>query len=589
MAQKLTLSMHGIQPIAQSVVDEATRVRCAIDLGIAGILVGLTCTSVQAVEVSFNRDIRPLLSANCYACHGPDDQARQADLRLDHFEGATTDLGGYKALVPENPDASEMYKRLVTDDEDLMMPPVDSGHRLDADQKQLIRDWISAGGSYDQHWAFVPPERPEPPVVGGGNWPARPIDAFVLSRLEAVGLQPSPEADPYTLLRRVSLDLTGLPPTIEQADAFAANPTPEAYAQHVDRLLESNRFGEHWGRMWLDLARYADTKGYEKDRPRTMWRYRDWVIDALNQDMPFDQFTLEQLAGDLLPDATPDNILATAFHRNTMINEEGGTDDEEFRVAAVKDRVDTTIQVWMGLTMGCAKCHSHKYDPISIQDYYALYAVFNQTQDADQGNESPTMPMPTPEQAARVGELTNQIDALNEQLETKPDGFEEAYAAWESKMLADGIPWRMLSLADFSTESGVTLKTDPDGTLVAVGEKPASDQWQLTFDLPESDQPITALRLDIPAPSATSSQWKADNITVHFTVDLLVPGEEPRRLAFQNARATYQQPNWDAAFAVGEDESKGWALGGSRTRPTRLFSILSNLKWFPPTRFLKCG
>ena len=267
------------------------------------------------------------------------------------------------------------------------------------------------GATASGHWAFEAPQRPALPAIENPAWVRNPVDRFVLARLEANGLEPATEADRYRLIRRVSLDLTGLPPTPKQVERFIQDDSPTAYTDLVNRLLDSPRFGERWAQLWLDLARYADSRGYEKDRPRTIWRYRDWVIDALNADMPYDRFTIEQLAGDLLPDPNTNQILATAFHRNTMTNDEGGTDNEEFRVAAVKDRVDTTIQVWMGLTMACAKCHTHKYDPISHEDYYRFYALFNQTADADRGNDGPKIRTPTDAQRQREAALKQRIRA----------------------------------------------------------------------------------------------------------------------------------------------------------------------------------
>ena len=364
------------------------------------------CPEGRAAEIKFNRDVRPLLTKHCFACHGRDEEAREADLRLD-VRDAAVEQG---AIVSGKPEASELIARVVSQDADLLMPPPDAGDPLDDQEIQILRRWITEGAPFERHWAFEPPVKAELPAVKQADWPSAAIDYFVLAKLEANGLNPSPAADRETLVRRLSLDLTGLPPTLAEADAFLRDDSPEAYEKVVDRLLQSDAFGEHWARMWLDLARYADTKGYEKDRHRDIWRYRDWVIEALNQDLPFDQFTEHQLAGDLLDGRNDDHLIATAFHRNTMTNEEGGTDDEEFRVAAVKDRVDTTIQVWMGLTMGCAKCHSHKYDPISLGDYYSFYALFNQTQDNDR--EAPLHPTPTIEQTQRIKELQERIKSI---------------------------------------------------------------------------------------------------------------------------------------------------------------------------------
>ena len=387
---------------------------------VATHIVWILAASSGAQDVQFDRDVRPILAAHCFACHGPDEKTREADLRLDIAENAAVQAG--------DADASELVVRIETDDADMVMPPPDSGHTLTSAQKKTLRQWIQQGAAYQAHWAFEPLVRVSTPPD------THPIDALVRSRLDDAGLAPSPPADRYQLLRRVTLDLTGLPPTPEDTDAFVADKSNDAYEKVVDRLLASESFGEHWARMWLDLARYADTRGYEKDRPREIWRYRDWVITALNRDMPFDQFTIEQLAGDLLPGATDDQRLATAFHRNTLTNEEGGTDDEEFRVAAVKDRVDTTMQVWMGLTMGCAKCHSHKYDPISQQEYYRFYALFNQT--ADNDREAPLMESPTEEQRAAAAEIEQTIASLRGQLKDV-DGFEEAYQEWVGKKAAD--------------------------------------------------------------------------------------------------------------------------------------------------------
>src|SRR5262245_41293310 len=317
--------------------------------------------------VSFLRDVRPILAKNCFGCHGPDAMARKAKLRLDVEDSAKA------VIVSGDVDASDLVKRITAEGDD-RMPPLKAGPPLPAEQIDILTRWVKQGAKWGRHWAFEKPVRPPMPAVRLADWPKNPIDNFVLARLEAERLKPSPEADKYTLARRVALDLTGLPPDPELVERFVADSSPDAYERLVDELLKSPAFGERWARVWLDLARYADTKGYEKDLGRIMWRYRDWVIDAFNRDLPYDQFTRDQLAGDLLADPTADQFLATAFHRNTMVNEEGGTDDEEFRVAAVKDRVDTTLQVWMGLTMGCAKCHSHKYDPISQKEYYQLYA-----------------------------------------------------------------------------------------------------------------------------------------------------------------------------------------------------------------------
>lgn len=361
-------------------------------------------------KVDFSHDIRPILAAKCFACHGPDKESREAGLELNRRDQAIRELeSGATAIVPGKSNQSELIARVLEKDEDMRMPPPDAGDRLKPQQIEQLRRWIDQGADYARHWSYIPPVRPALPKVKNKSWPRNPIDYFVLARLEAAELAPETEADRYRLVRRLSLDLIGLPPTIEEADAFVYDNRPDAYERLVDRLLASPHYGEHWARNWLDLARYADSKGYAQDELRNIWRYRDWLIDALNRDLPFDQFTIQQLAGDLLPNPTPDQLIATAFHRNTMTNTEGGTDDEEFRVAAVIDRVNTTMQVWMGVTMGCAQCHSHKFDPIAHEEYYQMFAIFNQTSDYDQPDERPTLFAPSADQQRRLDELNARI------------------------------------------------------------------------------------------------------------------------------------------------------------------------------------
>ncbi len=338
--------------------------------------------------IRFGLDVLPILSANCFACHGPDEHERKAKLRLDQGANAKAEHSDGFPIVSGKPEESVLVDRIESTDPDEIMPPPKSNKHLKPEERAILRSWIAQGAKWGRHWSFEPLRRPTPPMAARDSGA---IDAFVDAALAAKGLVASLPASPQTLVRRLSLDLIGLPPTPEAADAFARDPTEAAYERLVDELLARPQFGEHWARMWLDLARYADTKGYEKDLGRTMWPYRDWVVEAFNRDLPLDQFTVKQLAGDLAPGATQEDLIATAFHRNTLTNEEGGTDPEEFRVVAVKDRIDTTMQVWMGLTMGCAKCHSHKYDPISQTEYYSFYAIFNQTEDANRGDEAPTL------------------------------------------------------------------------------------------------------------------------------------------------------------------------------------------------------
>jgi mono/diheme cytochrome c family protein len=347
--------------------------------------------SVQAQDVLYNRDVRAILAENCFSCHGFDQKTREGGLRLDTADGSTSVLeSGHAAVIPGNPDDSELVQRIFSHDSTMLMPPPESGKQLTTQQKNILRAWIAQGAEYQKHWAFIPPVRPALPIstdagsIRSDSGPRNEVDSFIHDRLVRAGIAPSPAADPVTLMRRVSLDLIGLPPNLDEIDAFLAEferDPDTAYDALVDRLLQSPHYGERWGRWWLDQARYADSNGYSIDAPRSIWKYRDWVVNALNDDMPFDQFTIEQLAGDLLPNATVSQQVATGFHRNTPINQEGGIDHEQFRIDSVFDRVATTGTVWLGLTIGCAQCHDHKFDPIRQEEYYRFFAFFNQQEE----------------------------------------------------------------------------------------------------------------------------------------------------------------------------------------------------------------
>ena len=345
----------------------------------ACLLAAATVGRAAEPVIDFNRDVRPILSNNCYACHGPDPKVRKGNLRLDTSDGATGKSGGAAGLIPGKPETSELLHRVVLDSADAdAMPPKRIGKHLTAKEVATLKTWIAQGAKYAQHWAYVKPERPSVPAVPK-DWAKTPIDAFLSAKLDAVGLKPSVEADRAALVRRVAFDLTGLPPTLKDVGNFLDDKAPNAYETMVDRLLAKPSFGEHWARNWLDLARYADSAGYADDPPRIIWPFRDYVIQSLNANKPFDQFTVEQIAGDLLPKPTDEQLTATAFHRNTMTNSEGGTIDEEFRSIAIVDRVNTTMSVWMGTSMACAQCHTHKYDQITQTEYFGLYAILNQS------------------------------------------------------------------------------------------------------------------------------------------------------------------------------------------------------------------
>lgn len=393
-----------------------------------------SASTLQADDtVDYARDVLPILSKKCYACHGPDEHSREGGLGLHSRETSIKTLdSGAKGIDPGNPSNSEVFRRVSTDDDFEIMPPDGEGVPLTKSEIDIIERWINEGAKYDLHWSYKPLDEVDPKKEHDDAWIRSPIDSFVLEKLTAKGLRPNPEADKYRLIRRVSLDLIGLPPTREQVEQFVNDQSPDAYEKLVDRLLESPRYGEHWARKWLDLARYADSQGYAQDELRTIWQYRDWVIRALNEDMPFDRFTIEQLAGDMLENPSTDQLIATAFHRNTMTNTEGGTDDEEFRHAAVVDRTNTTMQVWMGTTMGCVQCHTHKYDPITHEEYYSVFAIFNQTADNDQPNNRPTIDTPTASEIERRGKIKSQLDEAKIELENAED--ETAKAQLQTKV-----------------------------------------------------------------------------------------------------------------------------------------------------------
>jgi hypothetical protein len=405
-------------------------------LHLACLAAAVLPTGRAAEAVDFNRHIQPILSDACFRCHGPDPATREAKLRLDQKEGLFRTRDEITVVAPGKPDESELILRITSQDEDEVMPPRDSNRPLKPAEIELLKQWVAAGAPWGTHWAFTAPQRPALPGITDPKVAARvrnPVDAFVFARLEQEKLSPAPPADPATLLRRVTLDLTGVPPTPAEIDAFVADTSPGAYERVVDRLLASPRYGERWAWDWLDVARYADTNGFQGDPERTMWPWRDWVVKALNANMPYDQFTIEQLAGDLLPNATTDQKLASGFHRNNMFNGEGGRIAEETRVENVFDRVETTATVWLGTTFTCARCHDHKYDPITQKDYFAFYDIFNQMSETGRnqggGQVPPIMDMSTAAEkerqktaVARLDEVAKEVDAFEVTKFPRPEG-----------------------------------------------------------------------------------------------------------------------------------------------------------------------
>ncbi len=482
--------------------------------------------------VDFMREVRPILSNHCFQCHGPDEHTREADLRLDTRDGLFGGTDREGVVVPGDLASSLLWQRVVADDPEDRMPPSHANKDLRPDQINTLRQWIEHGAPWRQHWAFLPLRDPRPPEVNDAGWCSTAIDRFVLRRMEQAGLEPSPDADPFTLVRRLYLDLTGLPPTIDEADDWASKLWDDALHQIdqrelerlVDRLLASPHYGEKWGRHWLDLARYADTNGYEKDRERSIWPYRDWVVRAWNADMPFDRFTVEQLAGDLLPGATIDQRIATGFHRNTMLNEEGGIDPLEFRFYAMTDRVATTATVWLGLTLGCAQCHAHKFDPISHSEYYRFMALMNNADEpqlelpddawralrerdrrraAALLKELPSKwPLPEDESraeadAAEPGDggiaAEGEVDRPAAIAERRRSAVDRAFRKWLHRERSGVARWQVLHPVEVRSSLPI-LTVQPDGSVFASGDTAKRDDYFL--QLAPADFPIRAIRLE---------------------------------------------------------------------------------------------
>lgn len=441
--------------------------------------------------LDFNRDVRPILSNNCFKCHGPDAKQRQGGLRLDVRDSATSVAdSGAKAIVSGDPGNSELIRRIMHADENERMPPPDSHKTLTAEQKEMLARWIKQGAEYKAHWAFVAPDRPNVPAVAHSETRiVNPIDAFIADRLLSEGLSMSPEADKAVLLRRVTFDLTGLPPTIAEIDAFLADNSPQAYDKVVERLLNSPRYGEHMARYWLDAARYADTNGYQVDLGRTMWPWRDWVIDAFNRNLPFDQFTIEQLAGDLLPNPSPSQRLATGFNRNHCITVEGGVIDEEYRVEYVMDRVTTTGTTWLGLTLGCCRCHDHKYDPFTQKEFYQLFAFFNSVAEKGFGeNGSGT----APKMAFWTSELQQRRAALEQQLTEIKVQLQQT-AAKEASDLRTSLEQQLAATQQKRNE------LDKEVLQVMVMQDAERPRDTFVLDRGQYDQPTVKVGPDVPA------------------------------------------------------------------------------------------
>jgi len=517
----------------------------------------------------FAREIRPILSDHCFVCHGPDEEVRKADVRIDMREDVFSDRGGYSLITPGKPEESELYLRIT--DRDDPMPPHESGKTLEVAEVEAIRSWIEAGAAWDEHWAYRTPVRPPVPETAGSAWPGSDLDRFVLDRLTREGLAPEPEASRETLLRRLTLDLTGFPPTVDELDAYLADDEPGAYERQVDRLLASPRFGEHMARAWLDAARYGDTHGFHLDNERLIWPYRDWVIQALNDNMPFDRFTIEQLAGDLLPNPTLDQLVATGFQRLNPTTAEGGFIAEEYLVKYAVDRVETMGTVWMGTTMACAQCHDHKYDPISQKEFYELFAFFNNTaeaaSDGNQPSPSPTIKVPSPAQEERRSAYREAIAQAEERLDQPMPEVDARQASWEGEWQERlARRWSPLEVRAFATRDGSTLEYRQDGSIAASGENPTREMYEVLAS--SALERITALRLEIlPDENAPLGGSVGRGVNGNFVLGEieLQAASAGRPSAFGDVRlaaasADHSQENWPITAAIDGDATTGWAI-----------------------------
>ena len=527
------------------------------------LLIALLATGHKRVlaqdKIDFARDVRPILSNACFTCHGPDELTREADLRLDTSEGLFTERDGTHIVKPGEIESSELVRRIQSDDEFEVMPPPEANKSLTQKQKDILIRWIRQGADWQQHWAFIPPSLPDVPHVRNTEWSRNEIDSFILAKLEAADLQPSQQAPPLVLIRRLYLDLIGLPPTPDEADEWARkiwsdgrNENTDQYQALVDYLLSSPHYGERWARRWLDLARYADSNGYEKDRERSIWPYRDWVIEAINSDMPFDQFTIEQLAGDMIPGASVSQKVATGFHRNTMLNEEGGIDPLEFRFHAMTDRVSTTGTTWLGLTLGCCQCHSHKYDPISHTEYYQLMAFLNNA-------DEPYLELPGDDFDKQWADNRARAKQLSDQLVTK----------WPVEKM-EGTD---SEVAEVTATQPATLTSNTNGQIQANGDNPASNTYVIELLADAADFTHISLFPNTVGKAKGPGRSEHGNFVLsEIVVEMTEDGESEselnwRKVPILSATSSVEQSGFELNKAFDGDDKTGWGLHGPNGIP----------------------
>lgn len=555
----------------------------------------LACPALLAAEAAglkYNRDVRPILNEKCFHCHGTDAGHRKGDLRLDVREDAMKPAkSGEIALVPGSPEKSQIIARIeLAHEDDDVMPPEKSGKPLTTEEKAILKRWISEGAEYQGHWAFLKPERAPVPKIAGVS---HPVDAFITERLAQEGLSMSPPADPATLIRRVTLDLTGLPPSMADVSGLS-DWSDKKYEAYVDRLLKSEHYGERMAMQWLDFARFADSHGFQTDSSRAMWPWRDWVIKAFNDNKPFDQFTLEQIGGDLLPNATRDQIVATGFSRNHRLNGEGGIIAEEWRVENNIDRVETMSATWLGLTLGCCRCHDHKYDPFTQKDFYSLFAFFNNVPESGTiqgasnrsgGNSDPVIEVPDKEDELQLAQLRKAVEAAQSKVTETQLQLPNLVASWEADMenpQAEKKPmWEVLPVTDVKSKGGASVRKLPDASWIAGGRNPDSDTYTITSPLAEGS--FTGLLLEaLPDPTLPNqSLGRANNgnfVLTGIEGEISAPGlKKPVKIAFTRAEADYAQKGYDVKLLLDKEPKNGWAIDGNdpqkRVERTAMFIV----------------
>ncbi|MDZ4404847.1 PSD1 and planctomycete cytochrome C domain-containing protein [Prosthecobacter sp.] len=539
--------------------------------------------AAEPAKLKYNRDVRPILNEKCFHCHGTDASHRKGDLRLDLREQAMKPAkSGDIAIVPGKPEQSQIVARVeLPHEDDDVMPPEKDGKPLTSEEKAILKQWISEGAEYQGHWAFLKPERSPAPKIENPQITIRnEIDAFIATRLEQEGLQASPEADRATLLRRVTLDLTGLPPTLEEIAAFEKDASPKAYEAVVDRLLKSEHYGERMAMQWLDFARFADSHGFQTDSSRAMWPWRDWVIKAFNDNKPFDQFTIEQIGGDLLPNASRDQIVATGFNRNHRLNGEGGIIAEEWRIENIIDRVETTSFTWLGLTLNCCRCHDHKYDPLTQKDFYSFFAFFNNVAESGTiqgasnrsgGNSDPVIVVPDKEDEIQLAQLKKAVTKAEASVTETQLQLPNLVASWEADMESPETTkkqmWEVLQVKDAKSKGGAALRKLPDASWIAGGRNPDTDTYTITSPLTEGT--FTGLLLEaLPDPTLPNQSlgraFNGNFVLTGIEGEISAPGlKMPVKIAFTRAEADYAQKGYDVKLLIDKEPANGWAIDGN--------------------------